>query len=145
MDKESNNKLDLIPRDNLCISNCGLPLAFDKFKIYREPFNTLIPDDKIIQIGNYSKNGKITSSSRVDSFKPYIIYSGWSYAPDFNGEGIFKVLLFRDPLVKFIDVYALYAFADLKNEFGELYSYDFKRNSLRIFQLNFTKLINPIS
>jgi hypothetical protein len=134
--------IDTIPYRKLKSAD-GIPVAIGKIPINRETVFGLNPDDKIVRIGCYTENGKTSSSCRVHEFKPYIVYSGWSYASSFADDfKIEKFLLFRDPLVTY-PLYALYAFTDSEDSHGEIYQWNFKYNFNAILKTEFTKLKNP--
>lgn len=57
----------------------------------------LQPGMLVHKIGVPGRNGKVTSSSRVDTWTPHVEYMGKVYVEDFNGEGIISCMAFKLP------------------------------------------------
>ncbi len=79
----------------LVSARCGTPVAVgSEVPLSRVMVFGLSPGDRIIQIGEVAKSGKVTSASRVDQFKPAVIYEGILDAVSFDEEDVGRYLAF---------------------------------------------------
>lgn len=129
------------PVFRLAIAKCGTPVAVGS----NVPINPvtvfgLSPGTRIIQIGDFAESGKITSSNRVDEFKPAVIYEGILDAVSFNEEDIGRYLAFRVQTLE-NPTFLLYMFESDSIGYleDELYVYNFKENSSRFYQRFFLR------
>lgn len=130
----------------LVSARCGTPVAVgDEVPLSRVMVFGLSPGDRIIQIGSFSKNGKITSSCRVDQFAPPVIYEGILDAIGFNEEEMGRFLAFRVQAKK-DPTFLLYMFEsdNLGLLDDELFVYNFKTNSPRFYRRIFTHEVNGL-
>lgn len=130
------------PEFKLAVGKSGRPVAWgSNVPIQKVAMFGLSPGDKVIQIGQYGRNGKITSSNRVDLFKPgAVVYEGILEALDFAEEtGNAKHLCFRDLLFP-EPLYMLYEYESGGNSIeGEIFCYDFKSCTPLFYKIHFVK------
>jgi hypothetical protein len=75
----------------------GKPFAAGAPPIVAEAFGNLLPGAKVQKIGRPGKNGKITSSARVDEWTPWVEFAGSFYADLLELGSDQKYLAFRLP------------------------------------------------
>ncbi|MCT8335722.1 hypothetical protein NUH30_18700 [Leptospira sp. 85282-16] len=126
----------------LVIARCGTPVAVgNEVPLSRVMVFGLSPGDRINQIGEAAKSGKVTSASRVDQFEPAVIYEGILDAISFNEDDIGRYLAFRDQTME-EPTFLLYMFESesLGLIDDELFVYNFKTKSPRFYRRFFGKL-----
>lgn len=94
----------------------GRPGVYGDIDLIYRGFQDIVPGDTITSIGKLSKNGKITSSRRVDRFKVNpATFAGWYFSEFYNAE----VLAFE------LDYYVLDTNGD---DIGKIYGLYFAAN-----------------
>ncbi len=112
----------------------------------RRPFHDLQPNDKIVSIGKPGKNGKQTSSHRVDTWIPFITYKGIAIIPIEGIKEPVNCLLFKLPeggvggSQPGYDFYKIYGILDK----GNLIDWVFGKTvtSVRLFSAHFKNYNN---
>ena len=122
------------------IEGCKHLMGNPMGEIEKIPMFDLQPGDKIKQIGRTTDNGKFSSSCRLLKLTTYVTYSGvWTCEED-------QHLAFKinpdevDGLRKDENVYMLFDIVhDPQKNHTELIRYDYDKDSIHIYQLNFEK------
>jgi hypothetical protein len=65
----------------------GKPFITGRPNFWPENFGALKPGMKVCQIGAPGRNGKVTSSARIDTWTPYVEYMGTISIQDFSKTG----------------------------------------------------------
>ncbi|TGL75401.1 hypothetical protein [Leptospira levettii] len=123
-------------------ARCGTPVAVgNEVPLSKVMVFGLSPGDRIIQIGETAKSGKVTSASRIDHFEPAVIYEGILDAVSFNEEGMGRYLAFRDQTIE-EPTFLLYMFESESEGFfeDELFVFNFKTKSPRFYRTFFGRL-----